>query len=460
MALSKEERDALPDSDFAVPETRDLPIHDERHVRMAWSQVDRTGGLSSKQRAEARRRIIERAKKLGLDTADWQIHAVGYQLEAMSLQMPDDPDHPNRMPFSGILTRVDEPSDAPPNGSTGRRVLIPKEVAEAGLSTLLGMAIDFKPDLTGHDNQSKIGIITEARIEGNAIHIAGFLYASDFPQECARIKAEKTQLGFSYECQAAIADPKADPWVITHVIFTGAAVLQKHLAAYQSTSLAAQAQEDDAMTPEQLKALQDSIATLTASMATVTASVEELKKRPVQAAHATLDLVKPHAEALRKVATAMECAGIGLHAERGHVKVLRHMADHMEAEATTGRLPHIYNDHSYFNAAGDRGTQLPQQDPETKKQLESLTAALDTIKTGFEDLKAKAFQAAKEPERKTISGDIKSLLDKHGLTASAEKGELTVAVVDKTLEAAGITGRSAIAAKLNLRAAGVLKDAA
>ncbi|MGO4612450.1 DUF6582 domain-containing protein, partial [Variovorax sp. 2RAF20] len=69
MALTKEHRDRLPGSDFAVPGKRALPIHDANHVRMAWNMVSDTKGLSDAERSSARDRILTRAHDLGISTA-------------------------------------------------------------------------------------------------------------------------------------------------------------------------------------------------------------------------------------------------------------------------------------------------------------------------------------------------------------------------------------------------------
>ncbi len=58
--------------DFAVPGKRALPIHDAKHVRLAWDMIDRTEGLTPSERRAARRRILARAAKLGIDTNDWE----------------------------------------------------------------------------------------------------------------------------------------------------------------------------------------------------------------------------------------------------------------------------------------------------------------------------------------------------------------------------------------------------
>lgn len=70
-ALDAATRDALPDDDFAVPGKRALPIHDAAHVRLAWGMVRRTGGLTAEEKAEARRRIRAKARKLDVDTSAW-----------------------------------------------------------------------------------------------------------------------------------------------------------------------------------------------------------------------------------------------------------------------------------------------------------------------------------------------------------------------------------------------------
>ena len=69
--LKAEDRKALKADEFAVPGKRQLPIHDAKHVRLAWDMVDRTKGLTSSERAGARRKILSAAKKFGIDTSEW-----------------------------------------------------------------------------------------------------------------------------------------------------------------------------------------------------------------------------------------------------------------------------------------------------------------------------------------------------------------------------------------------------
>lgn len=465
MALTKEQRDALDDGQFAVPGKRMLPIHDDTHVRMAWSMLPKTQGLTDEERSAARRKIIRKAHELGLNTDKWEVSATSFTFEAMALDMPTD-EHPNKMPFKGILTRLDQSSDAPPNGSNGRRTFIPKDVAEAAIPSLLGMAVDYTPDFDGHDKRAKIGLITEAYIEGDALWIAGFFYANDFPDECQRIRAEKSELGWSYECKAAIRDVEADPWVIDYCVFTGAAVLYKALAAYTTTSLEAQAQVSDTevVMNEELKKLLEN---LSASVASIGQEVAALKAAGTQAsqtidANAVKAMCAQHSAALRSAADGMENAGIGLHASQGHVAVLRRMAASMDAAAATGQVPHIYRDHDFLYAAADNGAAAaaaaaPAADSAVTKKMDDIAASVASLGTVLADLQAKAFNNAPEPGRKTISPEIKTLLAKAGIgEEDAATGKVTVETLDKCLDAAGIKGTNAIATKLKLREAGLL----
>ncbi|MGS1020258.1 DUF6582 domain-containing protein [Burkholderia glumae] len=484
MSLSKEERDKLPADQFAVPGKRKLPIHDATHTRLAWDMVDRTQGLSDTERREARDNIRRRAKELGIDTTGW--HAVraaalaaatAMTLWGMSLNVPEVTDHPNRMPFSGVLTFVNQPSDLPPGGSGGKRTYLPKDVAEKALGSLLGMAVDFSDDLSAHDVTQKIGVITSAEIVGDEVRIEGFFYAADFPQECARIQAEKEKLGFSYEVRAQTR-AMGDLLQIVSCVFTGAAVLYKDKAAYQSTSLAAQAEQDIEMTKEEMEALlAGALGPITKQITDVTAQVAALKastETAVQANAAMRDRVSPHATALRNCAAGMEAAGIGLHSARGHVKVLHHMAASMEAEAAGGHLPHIYRDHDWgFSASSDpaalaaaaaaaAGSKPADSSGLTAENpvIKGITDTLAALGTQLTDLKAAAFKGAEAPQRRTISSETIALLAKGGLTLTDEqkKEGITEEQIDATLKAAGVTNITArIAAKQKIAADGLLR---
>jgi len=169
-------------------------------------------------------------------------NTLGLRLEAMALDIPEVPGHPNRAPFRGVLTAVDQPSDRAPHGAAGHRVLLPKNTAERALPSLLGMAVDYAPGLRGHDTRRKIGVITRAEVVRDHLEVSGHLFAKDFPEIVAEIRSRRDQLGMSYEVtDVRVADPRAKIWVLENVVFTGAAILERTAAAYQTTSLAAHA---------------------------------------------------------------------------------------------------------------------------------------------------------------------------------------------------------------------------
>lgn len=360
-------------------------------------------------------------------------------LEAMSLAVPATPGHVNKRPFSGILTRIDEASDGPPGGSGGRLVLVTKACAEKALSTLLGMGIDCRADFNDHKASHKIGVITDANIEGNAIVIAGHFFEKDFPDEMAKIDAQKSRLGFSYELTPTEAAITAENLLrIDDGIFTGAALLYKDKAAYRSTSLAASDTQEP--TEMELKELIEAVAKLTAANADTQKLVGDLAKK-IEAGTSTAEItgsaecmaaVEPHAAALERTAAAMKASGIGAHPENGHARVLHSMAGTMRAAAAMGRLPHVFRDHDYPMSAAVTAA----VDPETKKQLETVQASLKTltdslagITTKIADLKASNERTAAAPERKTLNASTLALLQRH--SAMPADGDISKINLDK-----------------------------
>jgi len=472
MALTKEQRDALPDDEFAVPGKRKLPIPDEKHVRMGWDMVDQAKGLTDEERREARSRILDKAHQLGIDTTGWnRIKAM--RLSAMSLDVPEVEDHPNRVPFSGVLTYLDRPSDFPPDGSKGKLVVMTAEAAEKALPSLLGMAVDFTDDFDGHDPVQKFGIITAANIEGDAIVVEGFMYGSDFPEQVEYVQAHKDDLGFSYEVQrASVASLDDDPLVIESFIFTGAAILKKDKAAYSTTSLAAKAKEERKMDEETLKALglpadatdeqiKEAVSAMHAKADRAEKAEQELEQAKLNAG-SVAHLVKPHADRIRAAADSLEAAGMGAHEKRGHVRVLRNMADKMEADAMMGKLPHIYDDDTWMYAGreqnpGEQGQGEVKFSPEAQKVIDGLSAQVAELSDKVTAAGKAEFNAAAQPERQTLPPHVTAILAKAGIDQNPKDGEKkTFHEVDQMLAAAGITGPRAMEAKLNMRAAGMI----
>jgi len=159
------------------------------------------------------------------------------RLEAMAIKIPAVAGHPNRIPFEGVLTIVDEPSDRAPSGARGHRVLLTRAAALAALPSLLGMAVDYRPDWDGHDARRKCGIITEADLRDSRVCVTGYLFSRDFPEVEEQMKRGAADtMGMSYElADAHVADMRAEVWTLTRATFTGAAILLRAKAAYRRT---------------------------------------------------------------------------------------------------------------------------------------------------------------------------------------------------------------------------------
>ncbi len=279
--------------------------------------------------------------------------ANGMRLEAMALEIPDFPEHPNRVPFSGVLTRLDAPSDRAPGGAAGHRVLLTRAAAERALPSLLGMAVDYAPGLRSHDVRRKIGIITRAEIVGDRLEVGGHFFGKDFPDILSEIRAQRERLGMSYEVTGVrVADPKAAVWVLERVVFTGAAVLERSAAAYQATSLAAGSAAsrqgsfdftnqgdimDDKLT-QTLDVLAQSSRALAAEFSGLRATLEEL--RATQESMARMLEINPRPQsAPAELETRVEELGCASDVLRRQNEALRAQADRFAAQATRKTLP-------------------------------------------------------------------------------------------------------------------------
>lgn len=385
------------------------------------------------------------------------------QIEAMALNLPYWNGHPNRMPFSGILTRIDKPSDVAPHGSGGKRVLLTRYAALDALPSLLGMAVNLAPGYDDHNVKNKIGLITEADVEGDAVRIKGFIYAADFPEEAKRIKDRQDELGFSYEMKnVLVLDQRADPLVIESCVFTGAAILNKLDGAYHTTSLAAAAVKEIDMTPQELQALL--AASLTTALEPIIVRLDKVEASTatvvgdIEAGRAMHAKVKPLADQLRAQGVTLLAAGFGADKDRGHVATINRIADHLEAEARLGKVPTIYDGNDFF-ANGDKHPSLKALEAaavEKDKALDALKKTVDELTTQLADVSKKAFNAAGAPDRKTISAEGIALLNKYSLEAANGETKLTITQVNAAFEKMGLKGTAAIAAKLRLQEAGAL----
>lgn len=65
--LDAEDRDKLPNREFAFPKQRKEPLEDAIHVRNAIARFDQVKGVTDAERDEAWKRIETAAKKFGVE---------------------------------------------------------------------------------------------------------------------------------------------------------------------------------------------------------------------------------------------------------------------------------------------------------------------------------------------------------------------------------------------------------
>ncbi len=143
--------------------------------------------------------------------------------------------HPNKLPFMGILTFLDRPSDKAPTGARGHRVILTREAAQEAMDTLIGMGINFS-DGKEHKAGSKQGIIESAEIIKDEILVYGYMWERDCQSVISCISAKANEYGMSYElADARVRDIRKSIWTLDKVTFTGAAIILKEKAAYTNT---------------------------------------------------------------------------------------------------------------------------------------------------------------------------------------------------------------------------------
>src|SRR5258706_8737395 len=84
------------------------------------SALQRTGGTASP--AGLRRHSTASGPASGI----WGVPALS-DMRAMAVEFPVVHGHPNRLPFEGVLTLLDVPSDKAPSGARGHRVVLTRQ---------------------------------------------------------------------------------------------------------------------------------------------------------------------------------------------------------------------------------------------------------------------------------------------------------------------------------------------
>lgn len=194
----------------------------------------------------------------------------------------------NRTPFSGIVTKVDKPSDGVPGGSWGK-VVFPSKEMEKALHLLIGMPVNAEFDSGGftgssylsyHDEDNIIGVFTEAWISGDDVRVKGHLFSETYPQEVRIIKslAKQGDLGMSIEVEVEgikEVDYEGETVLETYGLTPlGAAILFKDRAAFEKTKFAA--------ARKGVEEMEDKLKEIMASLTEIKEKVEKLEAEAVK----------------------------------------------------------------------------------------------------------------------------------------------------------------------------------
>ena len=335
------------------------------------------------------------------------------QIEALAVEMPrmKNRAHPNRAPFKGVLTVVDQPSQRPPTGARGHRVVLTRAAAEAALPSLIGMALDYTPAMDGHDSRRKVGIITSANIVGRELVVKGYLFARDFPDLMSQIRSSRDSLGLSYElADVRVENVSAAVWKLTEVTFTGAAILLRHKAAYEGTWIAADMRAQTAR--------QNFVTTMQCTNKGEANPMEHIANIENQNLVTITERMAAAAEALNTTITRLEAQhqGLSVHIERIVAVVEQGQSDDSRLKA---RVAELEKSNSELRIKLEAGAGTSQSAPAARKTLPAIVTAL-LAKTGVEvtdAMDAAALDATLAPLSIEQRIAVKSQMAKAGLIA-------------------------------------------
>jgi hypothetical protein len=382
--------------------------------------------------------------------------AESLSLQCASIQLAPDPNHPNRVPFRGVVAKLDQPSDGAPHGTMGRRIIIPASLAAELSPGLLLAPINIDRNLSGHDLSYVIGSITNAYVEGSDWIVEGVLFGKNFPSEVDLIKAEKDSLGMSIEMSNLQWD---NPFALGTIVMkmatpTGAAILLKKKAAYQTTTLAASRSEVNKMDPiiaqllAQMVQMQASQSELTNLLKTMSAGItdavtklttvgSDIKSQlaEVKAAAKPEAVVAP-VEPKTEIAAAAVDPNAQLATLLGQALVAKLIGGDVKAAATP------------VTVQAAPVTPVPTQ-PDLAAMLTNL------LTKGVPTEVAAAAQPA--PARQTLSSDASNFVNRYNSDLKAgTDGKYTLNDVDNMLDKGGYSALQGTSIKMSLRSSGLI----
>jgi hypothetical protein len=335
------------------------------------------------------------------------------QIEALAVEMPrmKNRAHPNRTPFQGVLTVVDQPSQRPPTGARGHRVMLTRAAAEAALPSLIGMALDYTPTMDGHDSRRKVGIITSAEIVGSELVVKGYLFGRDFPDLMSQMRSSRDSLGLSYElADVRVENVSAAIWRLTEVTFTGAAILLRNKAAYEGTWIAAELHAASQSFAPRMKR--------TNTDKGETNFMERIPNTESQSFITITERMAAAAEALNTTITRLEAQHQGLSAHIDRIVAMVEQGQN-EDSRLKARVAELEKSNSELRIKLEAGAGVSQPAPAARKTLPAIVTAL-LAKTGVEvtdAMDAAALDATLAPLSIEQRIAVKSQMAKAGLIA-------------------------------------------
>lgn len=391
--------------------------------------------------------------------------------------------HPNKMKFRGVLVRLDEASDKAPGGAEGHRILLPADVAKRRISTLIGMGLNYKPELDGHAQRRKVGVIEDAGITGRDLWVEGTIWKHDFPE--AEDDLKQNGLGMSMELgDVKVEDSNSDVWKLTDCCFLGGTILLKSKAAYHKTRAIAAAKQGGAMKKPVQKTLVKKV---------VPATLDEAKIAKIAASAAATALgevitgtLKRQTEILAGMKETLDVmAGNGDEEEDEEEVTIDGSVDEVDAEEDTevaakkddkeddddededdddddvdansdaGKSGSLNDD---ATNKGDKTTESEEVGPTKKEPITgaasqklqrenknlrqknaSLAASIDTLNKQMKKLQKQVTAAAENTTRRSIPPEITGLLAKANINAAelvAANQKLSTADIDAVIAAA------------------------
>lgn len=215
------------------------------------------------------------------------------KLSLSDIQVTQVPQHPNKMLWTGIVTRVGLPSNAAPCGTGGKLLIISEEAAKNAAPSMVNMPLNCEwPDdiwfgsspemaMTGHDTDNIIGTVISAEVIGDSFVCSGIVWKQNFPDVAFMINNAVESLGFSIEANINSSTEDDSAVTVTDITFTGLATLWKKCAAWENTEFQQlvasriKTKDDVDMNEDQMKALLEAMfSNVKAELALVQEKVE------------------------------------------------------------------------------------------------------------------------------------------------------------------------------------------